>query len=75
MAIPHRFPSVDYPLLQRRIVMVLVHHVIFIVVDGSCDLSLLILQPLELCGILHGQKMGGVPLGPGVCGLGRQVEV
>lgn len=55
--------------------MVLVHHVIFIVIDGSCNLSLLIMQPLELCGILHGQKMGGVPLGPGVCGLGRQVEV
>ena len=55
--------------------MVSVHHVIFIVVDSSCDLSLLILQPLELCGILHGQKMGGVPLGPGVCGLRWQVEV
>ena len=75
MAVSRRFPFVDYPLLRRGILMVLVHHVIFIVIDGSCNLSLLIMQPLELCGILHGQKMGGVPLGPGVCGLRWQVEV
>ena len=74
MAVPRRFPFVDYPLLRRGILMVF-ERLIFIVIDGTCDLSLLILQPLELCGILHRQKMGGVTLGPGVCGLGRQVEV
>jgi hypothetical protein len=56
MAVPRRFPFVEHLLLRRRVVLVL-GHVIFIVVYGSCDLSLLILQPLELYGILHGQKM------------------